>query len=92
MRTKVGSALEHSDSPHLLDRYNLQSADCPRLSFPMGPNNNVTPNIVDVMVVENGDRILYISTGAPVEGPQPMLPLTTRSRSTTPTSVATYLE
>lgn len=58
----------------------------PRLSFPTGPNNNVTPNIVDVLVVENGDRILYISTGAPVEGPQPMLPLDhSFTQDTTPT-------
>ena len=58
----------------------------PRLSFPVGPNNTVTANIVDVLVVENGDRILYLSTGAPVEGPQPILPLDhSFTQDTTPT-------
>ena len=28
-----------------------------------------------MVLIFNGDKILYISTGAPVEGPQPMLPL-----------------
>ncbi len=47
----------------------------PRLSWPTGPNNSVTPGVVDVLIVENGSEILYQSTGSPVEGPQPNLPL-----------------
>lgn len=48
----------------------------PRLSWPNpSPNNSVTAGVVDVLIVENGSEILYQSTGAPVQGPAPTLPL-----------------
>lgn len=40
-----------------------------RLSWPQGPNNNVTAGILDVVYVLFGAELRYASTGGPVDGP-----------------------
>jgi hypothetical protein len=46
----------------------------PRLVQPVGPNNSVPPNLLDLVVIENGVEIRYVSTAEPLEGAQPTTP------------------
>ena len=69
----------------------------PRLSYPRdaplnpnvaagdNPNHHVLAGVLDVILVENGSELRYLSTGAPVEGPAPAVPLDhTFTNDTTP--------
>ena len=56
----------------------------PRLSYPRNgpgltpgtnPNYSVANSTLDVMIVENAAELRYVSTGAPVEGAPPLVPL-----------------
>lgn len=50
----------------------------PRLIYPQNssgtPWNTVPTGLLDIMAVENGAELRYISTGAPVDGPEPFRP------------------
>jgi hypothetical protein len=50
----------------------------PRLIYPQHSNgtpwNTVPTGLLDIMAVENGAELRYISTGAPVDGPEPFRP------------------